>query len=67
MSLVVWCAAAVLGGVGAVMRFLVDGIVSQRLARDFPYGNPGRPGGAHGIGICGVADGHAAGKRALFK
>jgi CrcB protein len=38
MSLVVWCAAAVLGGIGALLRFGVDAIVSQRLARDFPYG-----------------------------
>jgi CrcB protein len=38
VSLPVWCAAAVLGGVGALLRFLVDSVVSQRLARDFPYG-----------------------------
>ena len=38
MSLAVWCAAALLGGIGALLRFLIDTVVSQRLARDFPYG-----------------------------
>ena len=38
MSLGVWCLAAVLGGCGAVARFLIDGAVSQRLRPDFPFG-----------------------------
>jgi CrcB protein len=38
VNVLVWLAAAVLGGAGALLRFLVDGAVSQRLARDFPYG-----------------------------
>lgn len=38
MSLGVWCAAAGLGGFGALLRFVVDAAVSQRVARDFPYG-----------------------------
>jgi CrcB protein len=38
MSLGTWVAAAGLGGVGAVLRFLVDAAVSRRLQRDFPYG-----------------------------
>jgi CrcB protein len=31
-------ALGVLGGAGAVLRFLVDGAVSGRLRRDLPYG-----------------------------
>lgn len=38
MSLGVWFAAALLGGCGAVARFLVDGLISQRLRHDFPFG-----------------------------
>jgi CrcB protein len=38
MSLGTWLAAAALGGVGALARFLVDAGVSRRLERDFPYG-----------------------------
>jgi len=34
----VWAGVVVLGGVGAVLRFLVDGAVSARLGRSFPYG-----------------------------
>ena len=37
MNPVVWV-GVVLGGVGAVLRFLVDGAVSARLGRSFPYG-----------------------------
>jgi CrcB protein len=33
-----WIAIAVLGGVGAVARFLVDGAISSRLGRDLPVG-----------------------------
>lgn len=38
MTVGTWLAAAALGGVGALARFLVDVGVSRRLARDFPYG-----------------------------
>jgi CrcB protein len=38
VSLGVWCLAALLGGCGAVARFLVDGVISQRVRRDFPVG-----------------------------
>jgi CrcB protein len=34
----VWPAVGLLGGVGAVTRFLVDAAVSARLARGFPWG-----------------------------
>jgi CrcB protein len=34
----VWLGVAVLGGVGAILRFLLDGGIAQRLGRDFPFG-----------------------------
>jgi fluoride exporter len=38
MNLLVWAGVLVIGGCGAVLRFLVDGAVSARLGRSFPYG-----------------------------
>ena len=38
MSALVWAGVVVLGGVGAVLRFLVDGAVSARAGRSFPHG-----------------------------
>jgi fluoride exporter len=38
MSLVVVLAVGLVGGAGAIARFLLDGAVSNRLGRDFPYG-----------------------------
>jgi CrcB protein len=38
MNPAVWAGVIALGGVGAVLRFLVDGAVSARLGRSFPYG-----------------------------
>lgn len=38
MTWLAWIAVALLGGCGAVARFAVDGAVSTRLGRDFPYG-----------------------------
>ena len=38
MTALVWAGVVVLGGVGAVLRFLVDGSVSARAGRAFPYG-----------------------------
>jgi fluoride exporter len=33
-----WIGVAVLGGSGAIARFVIDGRVSDRLASDFPFG-----------------------------
>jgi CrcB protein len=33
-----WIGVAVLGGVGALLRFLLDGLVSSRAGRDLPFG-----------------------------
>jgi fluoride exporter len=38
MSLPVVLGLGVLGGLGAVLRFLLDGAVSRRVGRAFPYG-----------------------------
>jgi CrcB protein len=38
MSLGVWIGVGLLGGVGALLRFFVDGVVAVRLTRDFPLG-----------------------------
>lgn len=38
MSVATWIGVAVLGGIGALARFLVDGTVASRLGRDFPFG-----------------------------
>lgn len=38
MSILVWLAVAVIGGVGSVARFLVDSAVTRRIARTFSYG-----------------------------
>jgi fluoride exporter len=38
MNPAVWAGVIVLGGVGAVLRFLVDGAISARWGRSFPYG-----------------------------
>ena len=38
MSPVAWAGVAVLGGAGAVLRFLLDGLVSARAGRDLPFG-----------------------------
>lgn len=38
MSLALWAGVAVLGGVGAVLRFAVDWVVSLRFGFRFPYG-----------------------------
>ena len=37
-SIVVWVSLAVVAGVGAVMRFLLDGAVTRRMRRAFPVG-----------------------------
>lgn len=38
MNVAVWAGVAVLGGIGAVLRFLVDRAVTGRLAGAFPSG-----------------------------
>lgn len=38
MTALVWAGLMVCGGVGAVLRFLVDGLVSRRSSRSLPYG-----------------------------
>jgi fluoride exporter len=38
MSLPVWIAVGLLGGIGALGRFLVDGIVAARTRHEFPLG-----------------------------
>ena len=38
MNVVVWAGVAVIGGVGAVCRLLLDRAVARRVARPFPFG-----------------------------
>jgi CrcB protein len=36
--MIVWLGVLLAGGLGAVLRFMVDGAVARRVARSFPYG-----------------------------
>jgi fluoride exporter len=36
--MLIWLGVLVAGGLGAVLRFLVDGAVARRAARSFPFG-----------------------------
>ena len=38
MSLPVWIAVGLLGGIGALGRFFVDGVIASRFGRDYPIG-----------------------------
>jgi CrcB protein len=38
MNILVWVAVALIGGAGAVARFLLDGAISAAAGRDFPFG-----------------------------
>jgi CrcB protein len=38
MSIGVWVAVALLGGVGAVARFVIDGAIGARGGREYPFG-----------------------------
>jgi CrcB protein len=38
MSALAWVGVGVLGGVGALLRFLADGAVAARAGRDLPFG-----------------------------
>jgi CrcB protein len=38
VSVLLWAGVVVIGGCGAVARFVVDGAIARRLGRAFPYG-----------------------------
>ncbi len=38
MSVAIWAAVMVIGGLGSVARFVVDRAVARRTARSFPFG-----------------------------
>lgn len=38
MSIWLWLAVAVIGGIGAIGRFVIDALVAARARRDFPLG-----------------------------
>lgn len=38
MSALVWVGVALLGGVGATGRFLIDGLIAARTGSNFPFG-----------------------------
>ncbi|MGA9835047.1 MAG: fluoride efflux transporter CrcB [Trebonia sp.] len=38
MNVLIWVAVALIGGAGSVARFLVDGVISSAVGRDFPFG-----------------------------
>ena len=38
MTVVIWAGVVVIGGIGAVLRFVVDRAVASRVARSFPFG-----------------------------
>ena len=38
MSVPVWVAVGLLGGVGALLRYFVDGLIAARFGGDFPLG-----------------------------
>jgi fluoride exporter len=38
VSAPVWIGVGLLGGLGALLRFFVDGFIAERLGRDFPLG-----------------------------
>ena len=37
-TLLIWCGVAMLGGLGAIARFKLDGFVQGRLDTEFPFG-----------------------------
>jgi CrcB protein len=37
-TVLVWAGVVLIGGIGSVLRFLVDRTVARRLARPFPFG-----------------------------
>jgi fluoride exporter len=38
MTVAIWAGVVLIGGVGAVLRFLVDRTVTKRVGRPFPFG-----------------------------
>jgi CrcB protein len=38
MKVLVWVGVALLGGVGALLRFALDGVVAERAGSEFPWG-----------------------------
>ncbi len=57
MSVILVVALAVLGGLGAVARLLLDSTVSQRLARPLPFGTLAvNLSGAFALGVLAGAD-----------
>ena len=38
MRVLVWCAVGLIGGAGALLRFALDGVVSERVRSEFPWG-----------------------------
>ena len=38
MTIAVWAGVVLLGGAGAVLRFLIDRAIARRVARPFPFG-----------------------------
>jgi fluoride exporter len=36
--MLIWVGVLVAGGIGSVLRFMVDGAVARRVARSFPFG-----------------------------
>jgi fluoride exporter len=38
VNVLVWVGVGLLGGVGALLRFLIDGLVAARIGQDFPFG-----------------------------
>jgi fluoride exporter len=50
----IWIGVILAGGVGAVLRFLLDGAVARRAARSFPFGTlAGNISGAALLGLLG--------------
>jgi fluoride exporter len=37
-TVLVWAGVMLIGGIGSVLRFLVDRVVARRVARSFPFG-----------------------------
>lgn len=38
MTIAIWAGVVLAGGIGSVLRFLMDGAVGRRVARSFPFG-----------------------------
>ena len=38
LTVLLWVGVVLAGGIGSVLRFLVDGAVARRMAKSFPFG-----------------------------